>query len=171
MKLILSTHEPLGPQHELILQQLAAEGLSLQSALTTWKSSALQWSSSRSSDDNQLLLSLIYHHATSVYLSGTFDYHPTFFATRGIPTPTLSPTTIQTHVSAILTMVRTALDQTDLAAILFFFPLRVAGARVRTTGQMADIAGMLKDIACRGFVVADAFTLDLEDLWETGREG
>jgi hypothetical protein len=59
-----------------------------------------------------------------------------------------------------------ALKTTNLAGILFFFPLRVAGARARSVGQRSIILDLLGHISSRSFVVADAFVSDLKSLWE-----
>jgi hypothetical protein len=52
---------------------------------------------------------------------------------------------------------------------LLFFPLRVAGARAACREETSLILEMLKEISRRGFVVANAFTVDLEELWK-GKE-
>ncbi len=114
------------------------------------------------------MLAYIYYHATLIFLSGTFDYH-LHWKNRHITIPTLPPEVIQDRVTAILTMVSSALKQTSLAGILFFFPLRVVGARAHRLEHRAEIARMLGDISRRGFVVADSFTMDLEALWERKR--
>jgi len=132
-----------------------------------WRASAPASSPSSSTkmNDDQMILALIYYHAISIYLSGTFDYH-THWNDHHIPTPMLPPNEIQKHVTVILNMVNSTLEQTNLAGILFFFPLRVAGSRVQSVQQRSEISRMLRHISRRGFVVADAFTVDLEELWE-----
>jgi hypothetical protein len=61
-------------------------------------------------------------------------------------------------------MTEQALRSTSLAGILFFFPLRVAGARSRSSVvNQARILIMLKEVRKRNFVVADAFVEDLEN--------
>jgi len=152
---------------ENILRELAAAGLSIQSALESWRASAPASSPSSSTkmNDDQMILALIYYHAISIYLSGTFDYH-THWNDHHIPTPMLPPNEIQKHVTVILNMVNSTLEQTNLAGILFFFPLQVAGSRVQSVQQRSGISRMLRHISRRGFVVADAFTVDLEELWE-----
>jgi hypothetical protein len=71
---------------------------------------------------------------------------------------------IQAHVMNILAKTELAL-QTNLAAICFFFPLRVAGARVWLEEQRLLILRLLGDISKRAYIVADAFILDLNSLW------
>ncbi|KAH1752918.1 hypothetical protein KXV78_008448 [Aspergillus fumigatus] len=102
------------------------------------------------------------HDCISIYLSGIFDYRAQF---NEIPTPTISPAVVQNHVDAILRMAEIALKTTALASVLFFFPLRVAGARVTAAAETESIHAMFRDISARGFVVADAFTADLRSLW------
>ena len=149
------------------LLESAKDGFCLQSKLSNWKTSALIWSSisKTKTADLQMRLATIYHHAISIYLSGTFDYFPYWYESH-IPTPTLSPSHVQAHVTAILSMVAVGLKETNLGGILFLFPLRVAGARAQSLEHRFEIARMLGDITQRGFVVADAFTLDLEELWK-----
>ncbi|KAH1516623.1 hypothetical protein KXX29_008851 [Aspergillus fumigatus] len=108
------------------------------------------------------ILATIYFHSISIYLSGIFDYRAQF---NEIPTPTISPAVVQNHVDAILRMAEIALKTTALASVLFFFPLRVAGARVTAAAETESIHAMFRDISARGFVVADAFTADLRSLW------
>jgi uncharacterized membrane protein len=105
---------------------------------------------------------MIYYHAISIYLSGIFDYRLQF--NDFIP-PTLPYEKIQMHVCGILTRTKMALHITKLAGLLFFFPLRVAGARAVAVEHRLLIVEMLKDISRRNFVVADAFVHDLENLW------
>jgi hypothetical protein len=110
----------------------------------------------------QDILSLAYYHASSIFLSGIFDYRPQFMLYQ---IPSLTEEEIQTHVEGILTNTEIALNKTNLAGILLFFPLRVAGARTKCELQKKDILEMLGEITKRSFVVADAFREDLTGLW------
>lgn len=164
----VQAHPPESQLRHVLLKKSAAEGIRLQSALSSWKTFALSWSATSSMTttiDLQMMLATIYHHAISIYLSGTFDYFP-YWDESGIPTPSISSSQVQAHVKAILGMVATALNETNLAGILFLFPLRVAGARAQSLEHRVEIARMLGIITQKGFVVADAFTMDLEELWE-----
>ncbi|KAG2412388.1 hypothetical protein HFD88_009945 [Aspergillus terreus] len=149
--------------HEALLD-LAAEGFVVRSALSDWYATFQKWSADTSTPAHnpQSLLATIYFHGISIYLSGIFDYRAQF---SEIPTPTISRTVVQTHVDAILRMTQIALKTTNLAAVLFFFPLRVAGARVTAAPETESIGAMFRDISKRGFVVADAFMTDLKSLW------
>ena len=113
-----------------------------------------------------MALSLIFHNAITIYLSGLFDYFP-YWTDRHISSPTISSSEARGRVQAILSMVGLALKHTSLSAILFLFPLRVAGARARCSEQRNVIAGLLGDIDESGFVVAGAFVGDLKELWAT----
>lgn len=139
---------------------MATAGLVLQTAVNNWHHQA---NKSFCSSDPQLLLALIYYHGISIFLSGIYDYR-TFWTSY--LTPQLTEDEIQHHVQAILTMTEKALYGTNLAGILFFFPLRVAGARSggNSVSQIRIIT-MLKAIQARNFVVADAFVDDLRSLW------
>ncbi|PKX88460.1 uncharacterized protein P174DRAFT_398012 [Aspergillus novofumigatus IBT 16806] len=146
------------------LIELACEGFVVRSALTDWYGNFQKWSADTGTPehDSHSILATTYFHAISIYLSGIFDYRPQF---NEIPSPTIVQAVIQNHVDAILRMTEMALKTTNLAAVLFFFPLRVAGARVNTAGEAKSIGAMLQEISTRGFVVADAFRADLKSLW------
>jgi hypothetical protein len=118
-----------------------------------------------SSTDQWLLLATIYYHAISIYLSGIFDYRSQF---DHLHPPSLPLEVVQAHVINILANIEVAL-QTNLAAICFFFPLRVAGARVWLKEQKMLILSFLGDISRRAYIVADAFILDLNTLWVMDR--
>jgi hypothetical protein len=122
---MMETVQAQPPESQLrhaFLKRSAAEGIRLQSALSNWKTVALTWSatSPMRTSDLQMMLATIYHHAISIYLSGTFDYFP-YWDESGIPTPSIPPSQVQAHVKAILGMVATALNETNLAGILFLY--------------------------------------------------
>ena len=166
IKSIKITEDFPGTSDETILHELAQEGIVLRSALSAWKEFAQSWvvDPPQNDQDQKMTIAFSYYHAISIYLSGIFDYHR-HWTDRHISTPELSSLEIQAHVSAILTMVGKALKEGTLAAILFFFPLRVAGARARTLERRHEISVLLHLISNKGFVVADAFVTDLGDLW------
>lgn len=110
----------------------------------------------------QNILSLTYYHASSIFLSGIYDYRPDFTLHE---VPSLTEDEIQAHVVGILTNADLALRTTTLAGILLFFPLRVAGARTKCDLQKSNILEMFGEITKRSFVVADAFREDLTGLW------
>ncbi|KAE8393317.1 hypothetical protein BDV23DRAFT_170257 [Aspergillus alliaceus] len=149
--------------HEALFE-LAAEGFVVRSALLDWYANFQQWSANRGTPEHnpQSILATIYYHGVSIYLSGIFDYRSQF---NEMPTPTISQTIVQNHVDAILEKTEVALKTTNLAPVLFFFPLRVAGARVTTIRETELVRAMLREISTRGFVVADAFIADLKSLW------
>jgi hypothetical protein len=146
------------------LLELAAEGFVIRSALADWYTNFQKWSTDTGTPEYNpdSVLATIYFHGISIYLSGIFDYRTQF---NKIPTPTISQAVVQNHVDNILRMTEISLKTANLAAVLFFFPLRVAGARVTTARETESICGMLGEISMRGFVVADAFTADLKSVW------
>ena len=113
--------------------------------------------------DSASLLANIYYHATLIFLSGIFDYRPHHW--EEIPTPRLLALEVQNHVTAVIGISEMALKTTRIAGILLFFPLRVAGARVRTMAEQQAILSMLQQIESRNFIVAGAFVEDLKRLW------
>ncbi|GAQ09186.1 hypothetical protein ALT_6507 [Aspergillus lentulus] len=149
--------------HEALLE-VAAEGFVVRSALGDWYATFQKWSADTGTPAHnpQSVLATIYFHSISIYLSGIFDYRAQF---NDIPAPTISQVVVQKHVDAILRMTEICLKTTNLAAVLFFFPLRVAGARVTAASETESIHAMFRDISTRGFVVADAFMADLKSLW------
>lgn len=154
---------------------MANTGFVVQASLYSWLSQAsLQFDAEMSglnehhlNRDPAWLLSDIYYHATLIFLSGIFDYRNYW---DNMATPTLPTSEIQDHVSAILEMVEVALKTTNLAGLLFLFPLRVAGARARSSTQRAAILRMLQNISSKNFIVAGAFLGDLTELWQTPSE-
>jgi hypothetical protein len=146
------------------LLELAAEGFVVRSALGDWFANFQKWSADTGTPEYHphSILAVIYFHAISIYLSGIFDYRIQY---SKMATPTISQAVVQNHVNVILQMTEIVLKTANLAAVLLFFPLRVAGARVTTTQETELICAMLEEISMRGFVVADAFTADLKSLW------
>lgn len=115
-----------------------------------------------------MTLSLIFYNAIIIYLSGLFDYFP-YWDERHILSPVILRSEVDERRHMILTGVDRALKHTNLAGVLFMFPLRVAGARAETVEQRSLIEGMLNNISRRGFVVADSFVVDLKDVWDRKR--
>lgn len=110
-------------------------------------------------------VSLAFLSATSIYLSGIFDYDVNYWHAMRITTPVLTPDDIQRHSATILEVTDQALRQTQLSPLLFLFPLRVAGARARDTWARNSIRKLLLQIA-RQFAVAETFLQELAQLWE-----
>ncbi|KAJ6092600.1 hypothetical protein N7486_007889 [Penicillium sp. IBT 16267x] len=143
------------------LLELAAEGFVVRSSLANWYANFQKWSVDTGTPEYNpnSVLATIYFRAISIYLSGIYDYRTQF---NKIPTPTISQAVVQNHVDEILRTTEISLKTANLAAVLFSFPLRVAGARVTTARETDSICAMLGEISMRGFVVADAFTADLK---------
>lgn len=148
------------------LLELAAEGLTIREALDAWYVDFRQ----KHTDESEVLeqnaesiLAMAYFHGISIYLSGIFDYHAAQF--NGIFTPVIPRQVIQNHVSNILRTTTLALGTTNLSPVLFFFPLRVAGARATCINERGSILNLLQQVL-RRFPVADAFIEDLKSLWE-----
>jgi hypothetical protein len=149
------------------LLAFASGGLDIRTRLEDWYTNFLEWSPDcPNPNDTQSTLAAIYYHATCIFLSGIFDYRSQF---NHIIAPILPLLLIQSHASAIVSSTREALKSTNLGGVLFFFPLRVAGARTTNMQQKEAILGMLSEISKRSFIVADAFTMDLQALWRSKR--
>ena len=144
------------------LHSIAAEGSELRISLYNWRDSVQFWTVP---NDDQMLLALIYYHSISIFLSGIFDYF-NYWDECGIQTPTITQSEVQENVQQIIAMTTTAFEHSNLASVLFLFPLRVAGARVEKS-QNSNILCLLNEISKRGFVVAGAVSADLGELWST----
>jgi hypothetical protein len=147
-----------------MLLEFTIEGRALRSSLKRWHSSFQDWLRiiPSAEDDPRSHLAALYYHGISIFLSGIFDHN---FQFNNIASPTLPFEKIQEHVNGILSEAIKALETTNLAGILLFFPLRVAGSRVISEKQKSTILTMLNEISRRSFVVADAFVEDLTALW------
>ncbi|KAF6817401.1 C6 finger domain-containing protein [Colletotrichum musicola] len=139
---------------------LALEGLALREALDSWK---LTTSLLPESQD-ETSLSLAYYSATSIYLSGNYDYDLAHWQTIGIAVPILSAAQIEEHFDAIVATVKQALKGSSLSPLLFLFPLRVAGARAKQDWQREAVTDLLRRVR-RKFIVADAMLEELGELW------
>jgi hypothetical protein len=164
-------HTPTGIQHRFV-QSLAKEGMSLRKALEQWWKETAKWESRNSNcrstvhsrPTTELLIGQIYYHAISIYLSGTFDYHIHWSWPDAPCAPILSRSQIEWHMCEILHISPELLAQ-GVSGVLLFVPLRIAGARAVDTHSRTIILDLLHTIARRGFIVAEAFTTDLSDLW------
>ncbi|CCF47799.1 hypothetical protein CH063_04285 [Colletotrichum higginsianum] len=139
---------------------LATEGFHLREALEDWKTSAIFPPERR----EEMLLSTVYYSATSIYLSGNYDYDLRHWQIMGVGVPVLDLHEIAEHYDTIVTTVREALATTNLSPLLFLFPLRVAGARARQAWQQHVVMDLLQEVR-KQFVVADAMILELKDVW------
>lgn len=145
-------------------RDLGTEGLWLQQLLQQWWEMSSTWQHASHEPDWKLLVGHIYYHAISIYISGTYDYH-TYWNQPGSPkAPILARSEVEWHARNILRLSRELLA-CGVAGVLLFFPLRVAGARVRNGRERGDILRLLQAVVQRGYVVADAFTSDLAELW------
>ncbi|KAI8276729.1 hypothetical protein K4K60_007497 [Colletotrichum sp. SAR11_57] len=140
--------------------ELATEGFSLREALDSWEFTA----SFLPESTDERLLSTAYHSATSIYLSGNYDYDLAHWQGLGVAVPILSASRIEEHFDAIVATVKEALKGSSLSPLLFLFPLRVAGARAKKRQQREAVISLLQVIR-RNFIVADAMLEELRELW------
>ena len=110
------------------------------------------------------MLAKAFFAATSIYLSGVFDYEMPHWQDMGIIAPTLSEDEIQGHVGDILTYTRGIIFNSSISQLLTLFPLRVAGARSWETWQQESIMDSLSAIE-KSFPVAASFRADLQGVW------
>ncbi|KAL2131235.1 hypothetical protein VTI74DRAFT_5386 [Chaetomium olivicolor] len=110
------------------------------------------------------MLAETFFSATSIYLSGVFDYEICYWQSLNLPAPTLSEDEIQQHVSLILVLSQRLMVETSISPLLLLFPLRVASARARQAEQKRQIMELL-GLVRSSFAVAGAIVADVEDLW------
>ncbi|OHW91978.1 C6 finger domain-containing protein [Colletotrichum incanum] len=139
---------------------LATEGFDLREALECWKFSAVL----PPERHEEMMLSTIYYSATSIYLSGNYDYDLNHWQTIGVGVPTLNLAEIAKHFDNIILTVEKALKTTSLSPLLFLFPLRVAGARAKQKWQQDIVTELLQEVR-EQFIVADAMLTELGQLW------
>lgn len=161
---------------------ISAEGFRLRTLLFTWFSTGIglqntiqsspssDGSSPTSSSDTEafMLLAQIFFAATSIYLSGVFDYEIVHWQELGIVVSTLGEEEIQTHVKTILELGQVLIKASDVSPVLLLFPLRVAGARAFDAWQQNCIIGLLGEIEVT-FSVAAAFKVELQKVWDWRR--
>lgn len=102
--------------------------------------------------------------ATSIYLSGNYDYDLPAWRGLGVAVPTLPAPTVKTHCETIVACAREALKERSLSPLLLLYPLRVAGARAWTVEEQVLVDGLLTEVG-REFVVAEAFLGELREIW------
>lgn len=155
-------------------QAISLQGFELRKRLHSWASANHTSNAFRDPRTSQTpeigagpelyLLAETFFSATSIYLSGVFDYEICYWQSLNLPAPTLSEDEIQQHVEFILALCH-RLMETDFSPLLLLFPLRVASARARQTWQRWQIMELLKSVKA-GFAVAGAFIVEIEKLWK-----
>ncbi|KAF3351277.1 hypothetical protein VdG2_00784 [Verticillium dahliae VDG2] len=142
--------DPPSPSETLTALTLAEEGATLRAVLEAAPSRSLL---------TRLLVA-----ATSIYLSGNYDYDLPAWRGLGVAVPTLPAPTVKTHCETIGACAREALKERSLSPLLLLYPLRVAGARAWTVEEQVLVDGLLTEVG-REFVVAEAFLGELREIW------
>jgi hypothetical protein len=150
--------------------EIATEGFDLRQSLLQWEMTVDLLPPSMSSQNGSILdadfvsLSAAFFSATSIYLSGVFDYEIMHWQKMGIVVPNLGEDDIQMHVTSILAQTSLILDGSAISPLLVLFPLRVAGARSCEIWQQDCILHHLATVE-RTFPVASAFRVELKKVW------
>ncbi len=158
-------------------QAISLQGFELRGQLHSWASAhhsdnvfrypkAAPASSTGSNTEREQEIQLLaetFFSATSIYLSGVFDYEICYWQSILLPAPTLGEGEIQRHVASILSLSQ-RLAETTISPLLLLFPLRVASARAWHPSQKQQIMKSFGKIGST-FAVAGAFVDDVEDLW------
>ncbi|KAG0154645.1 hypothetical protein PDIDSM_213 [Penicillium digitatum] len=140
---------------------IAAEGLDVQGSIYNWHTKMLL-QLVQDGPDPYSNLALLYYHALLIFLSGNYDYFP---YRENIPAPVLSPTDIAEHLTTILYLSSEVLRHSKIPGVMLFFPMTVAGARVRTADQKSEILSLLNLVFSKGFVVANRLRDGLLERW------
>lgn len=150
-------------------QEIAKEGFRLRHILILWEQSrSASLEEPVLQHDEFMLLAMVFFSATSIYLSGVFDYEMMHWDNMGILVPNLSEDEIQAHVQVILEISSVILKASDISPLLILFPLRVAGARSWQKWQQEHIQTLL-EVVQQTFLVASAFKAELGQVWEDRR--
>ncbi|KAF2814887.1 uncharacterized protein BDZ99DRAFT_485431 [Mytilinidion resinicola] len=158
---------------------LIAEGLRLRRCLSNWyqhieqRFPTTKESPAYLQTDLQLLISLIYYHAVSIFLSGIFDYRLSSFPVPPPSLPILTRAQVEHHLASILSLTELALDKTWLTGVAFLFPLRVAAARAWSVEDQNEVLQRLRSVRSKGFSITNLFEAEVTCLWEErwGPEG
>ncbi|KAF7552502.1 hypothetical protein G7046_g7390 [Stylonectria norvegica] len=181
--LIDSREKSLGNEERLLGEafEVSLEGFNLREALHNWGTTTNRAvvspqntedtisSMSSPADDEFLILAEIFYAATSIYLSGVYDYEIAHWEDLGILVSTLSESEIQIHVKSILDLSHVVLECSSISSLLLLFPLRVAGARSREVWQQECIIRLLTKVEAT-FAVAATFRFELKKLWKSKSE-
>jgi hypothetical protein len=114
-------------------------------------------------EDNVQLAHFLYA-ATSIYLSGIYDYEIGYWQALCLSTPTLEQDEIKRHVETIIHLAGLLLHRTCFSPLLCLFPLRIAGARAWKRQQRVIIVDLLSYVG-NSFAAATAIATDLHCLW------
>jgi hypothetical protein len=146
------------------LREFALEGFELRLALCDMDTqiSILDYHAAK---DNRTTIARIYLAATSIFLSGVYDYRSIWLKVVEA-TPALPQSFIEQHVNTILELTEFAMQATNLSKLLFLYPLRVACSRVWTHNQKDRLRSMFGTIR-KSFAVAHVFGSEVEELWRT----
>ncbi|KAH7242158.1 hypothetical protein BKA59DRAFT_440991 [Fusarium tricinctum] len=154
---------------------IAQEGFLLKQALVDWEANAISSRSPAKGHENSIYgsftsLARTFFSATSIYLSGVFDYEITHWQKMGVVVPNLCEEEIQMHVATILMQADRVLHGSPVSPVLVLFPLRVAGARSWECWQQDLVMQHLTTVE-QMFPVAAAFKDDLKDVWSRRGSG
>lgn len=167
IKALRYTQKP-DPRDPFVGLSLATEGARFRQCLSEWYQRAQRRSFSQQQPlkNVELLLSLIYYSALSIYLSGIYDYQLSSFPLPTASLPTLSRYQVEEHLSSIIKLTNLALKETNLMGLLFLFPLRVAAARAKTAEDQAQVLELFQRVRKKGFAILEVFEVEVCRLWE-----
>jgi hypothetical protein len=146
------------------LREFALEGFELRLALCDMDTQ-VSILDCQAAKDNRTTIAKIYLAATSIFLSGVYDYRSIWLKIIEA-TPALPQSFIEQHVNTILDLTDFAIQKTNLSKLLFLYPLRVACSRVWTCAQKDRLRSMFGTVQ-RSFAVAHVFVTEVEELWRT----
>lgn len=116
-------------------------------------------------EDAEPVLSRLYYHAASIYLSGVFEQSGSLRQT-GICGPILTASEVCYHLEGILSQGSLILQKGGFSPLLLLTPLRIAGNRCATSSQCRQVLEMIAKVDVF-FAVAHAFRTELEQIWSS----
>jgi hypothetical protein len=146
------------------LQGFALEGFELRLALCEMDT-RISTLDHQATKDNRTTIAKIYLAATSIFLSGIYDYRSIWLGAIDA-TPALPRVFIEQNTDMILDLTEFAMQDTNLSKLLFLYPLRVACSRVWMHDQKDRLRRMF-GIVQKSFAVAHVFVDEVEELWRT----
>lgn len=146
------------------LGEYALEGFELRLALCDMET-RISTLDHQAAKENRTTIAKIYLAATSIFLSGVYDYRSIWLSAIEA-TPALPRVFIEQHVNTILDLTEFAMQNTNLSKLLFLYPLRVACSRVWIENQKDRLRSMFGMVQ-KSFAVAHVFVAEVEELWRT----
>jgi primosomal replication protein N len=116
---------------------------------------------------NETILGKVYYHTMMIYLPAMFTPSHKIWHNDTVRSslPFCTPAEVDVHVQAILEHAEVMLQQSTLAGILLYLPMRVAGQRCASHMDRTRVQRIISQIADRGFVAIKSLLPAFARLW------